>query len=52
MYATMGDQCLIKNLGQNKLTYKTEVAAIITDFDNEQKCSSASELKLRSNVHF
>ncbi len=59
MYATMGDQCLIKkkkkNPGQNKLPYKTEVATIftdVTDFDNEHKFTSASKLKLLSNVHF
>ncbi len=38
----MGDQCLIK---KKKLPYKTEVATIftdVTDFDNEQKITSAS----------
>ncbi len=55
----MGDQCLKKKLkkklGQNKFNHKTEVATIftdVTDFDNELNLTSASELKLLSNVHF
>ncbi len=50
MYATMGDQCLVKklyikkkNLGQNKL-YQIKLSLLhfftdVTDFDNEQKCT-------------
>ncbi len=34
------------------IAYKTEVATDVTDFDNEHKCTSASELKRLSNVHF
>ncbi len=47
-YATMEDQWLIKRKTQNNYIspYKNEVATIIftavTDFDNEQKCTSAS----------
>ncbi len=46
----MEDQCLIKKKKKNPwseyiLPHKTEVATIftdVTDFDNEQKCTSAS----------
>ncbi len=44
----MGDQCLIKKRNpwsEYILPYKTEVATIftdVTDFDNEQKFTSAS----------
>ncbi len=47
MYATMGDQCLIKKRKKRKenLGQKTEVATFftdVTDYDNEQKITSAS----------
>ncbi len=47
MYATIGDQCLIKikTWSECIILYKTEVATDVTDvtdFDNEQKCNSAS----------
>ncbi len=47
MYATMGDQCLIKKKRKRKenLGQKTEVATFftdVTDYDNEQKNTSAS----------
>ncbi len=46
MYATMEDQWLIKKKKKKKKTpYKNEVATIftdVTDFDNEQKFTSAS----------
>ncbi len=40
MYATIGDQCLIKikTWSEYIIPYKTEVATDVTDFDNEQKC--------------
>ncbi len=47
MYATIGDQCLIKikTWSEYIIPYKTEFATDVTDvtdFDNEQKCNSAS----------
>ncbi len=44
MYATMGDQCLvkIKTWSEYIIPYKTEFATDVTDFDNEQKCNCAS----------
>ncbi len=53
MYAAMRDQCLIKikTWSEYIIQYKTEVATDVTvvqmldhatDFDNEQKCTSAS----------
>ncbi len=50
MYATIGDQCLvkIKTWSEYIIPYKTEVATDVidvknvTDFDNEQKFNSAS----------
>ncbi len=57
MYATMEDKCLIKkNIGQNTF-YQIKLRLLqfctdVTDFDNEQKCTSASKLKLLSDVHF
>ncbi len=43
MYATIGDQCLIKikTWSEYIIPYKTEFATDVTDvtdFDNEQKC--------------
>ncbi len=40
----MGDQCLIKKKTWSEyiILYKTEVATDVTDFDNEQKFTSAS----------
>ncbi len=45
MYATMGDQWLVKKLLKIEFHHKNEVARFftdVTDFDNEQKCISAS----------
>ncbi len=40
MYATIGDQCLIKikTWSEYIIPYTTEVTTDVTDFDNEQKC--------------
>ncbi len=44
MYGTIGDQFLIKIKiwSEYIIPYKTEFATDVTDFDNEQKCNSAS----------
>ncbi len=41
MYATIGDQCLIKikTWSEYIIPYQTEFATDVTDFDNEQKCN-------------
>ncbi len=38
-------------LNKKKLEFAT-IFTDVTDFDNEQKCTSASKHKLLSNVHF
>ncbi len=44
-----------KHWSEYILPYKTRLLQFctdVTDFDNEQKCTSASKLKLLSDVHF
>ncbi len=45
-----------KNIGQNTFYHiklrLLQFCTDVTDFDNEQKCTSASKLKLLSDVHF
>ncbi len=59
MYATIGDQCLIKikTWSEYIIPYKTEVATDVTDVKMlliliMNKNVTASYLKLRSNVYF
>ncbi len=59
MYATIGDQCLIKikTWSEYIIPYKTEVATDVTNVKMlliliMNKNVTASKLKLRSNVYF